>query len=181
MSRVFIALTPKPEFNKVICKLKEDQKRFLIRNHKVNWSKDNQHHITINFIGSMEPEQKEEMFESFSTENFSKDLPIEILGLNYFPNDNGQVLVANINLSPRLQKLYDKVQAIVARIGFGMSLRNFKPHISLARFKQRKRPFSEIVELENPIIINVNSVDVYESFFKSGKTKHTLIRSYSQE
>ena len=66
MSRIFIALTPSPDFNKDMCKLKEDQKNLLIRGHKVNWSKDNQHHITINFIGSMEPEQKEEMFSNLN-------------------------------------------------------------------------------------------------------------------
>ena len=100
MSRIFIALTPKPEFNKAICELKEDQKRFLIRNHKVNWSKDNQHHITINFIGSMEPEQKEELFSNLENRASFKNLPIEIDSLSYFPNENGQVLVANITLTP---------------------------------------------------------------------------------
>lgn len=179
MSKIFIALTPSSDFSDLFYGLKEKQNKFLTKGSKVNWSNQNQLHITLNYIGQMEPEQKEEMFESFYMENFSKDLPIEILSLNYFPNDTGQVLVANINLSPRLQKLYDRVQAIVARIGFGMSLRNFKPHISLARFKQKNRPFSEIVELENPIIININGVDVYESVFKSGKTKHTLVKSYS--
>ena len=78
MSRIFIALTPNPEFNKVISGLKEDQKKFLIRNHKVNWSKDNQHHITINFIGSMEPEKKEEIFDNLENRYTFKNLPIEI-------------------------------------------------------------------------------------------------------
>ena len=79
MPRIFIALTPKTEFNKIICELKEDQKKFLIRNHKVNWSKDNQHHITINFIGSMEPEQREEMFQAFKKALEENDRPYILL------------------------------------------------------------------------------------------------------
>ena len=145
MSRIFIALTPKSEFNKVICELKEEQKKFLIRNHKVNWSQNNQHHITINFIGSMEPEQKEEMFDNLENRSTFKNLPIEIDSLSYFPNDNGQVLVANVNLSTRLKKMFDKVEDIVARIGFGMTLKTFRPHITLARFKEKNRPFSELI------------------------------------
>ena len=74
MSKIFIAITPKPELNKVISGLKEEQKKFLIRNHKVNWSKDTQHHITINFIGSMEPEQKEEMFDNLENRSAFKNL-----------------------------------------------------------------------------------------------------------
>lgn len=181
MSRIFIALTPNPEFNKVISGLKEDQKKFLIRNHKVNWSKDNQHHITINFIGSMEPEQKEELFTNLENRSAFKDLPIEIDSLSYFPNENGQVLIANITQTPRLQKLFDEVDKIVARIGFGMALRTFRPHITLARFKDKNRPFSQFVEIEEPVDSIVKGLDVYESSFKSGKTLHTLIQSYSFE
>ena len=181
MSRIFIALTPKPDFNKIICHLKEDQKKFLIRNHKVNWSKDNQHHITINFIGSMEPEQKEEMFDNLENRSAFKNLPIEIDSLSYFPNENGQVLVANITLTPRLQKLFDEVEKVVARIGFGMALRTFRPHITLARFKDKNRPFQKIIELEEPINSVIEKLDVYESSFKSGKTSHTLVQTYSFE
>ena len=181
MSRIFIALTPKPDFNKVIANLKEEQKKLLGKNHKLNWSKNNQHHITVNFIGSMEPEQKEEMFSLFSERTSFKNLPIEISNLSYFPNDNGQVLVANITLSSRLQKLYDEVGEVVARVGFGMSLRSFKPHITLARFKDKTRPFSEIINLEEEKSSIIDSLDVYESTFHSGQTKHTLVKSYSLE
>ena len=181
MSRIFIALTPRPKFNKVICELKEDQKRFLIRNHKVNWSKDNQHHITINFIGSMEPEQREEMFTDLENRSVFKNLPVEIDSISYFPNESGQVLVANITLTSRLQKLFNEVEGVVARIGFGMALRTFRPHITLARFKDKNRPFQQIIELEEPLNSVIGALDVYESSFKSGKTLHTLIQTYSFE
>ena len=181
MSKIFIALTPDPEFNKVICQLKEDQKKFLIRNHKVNWSKDNQHHITINFIGSMEPEQKEELFANLGNRSAFKNLPVEIDSLSYFPNENGQVLVANITPTTRLQKLFDEVEGVVARIGFGMALRTFRPHITLARFKDKNRPFSQIIELEEPVNSEIRALDIYKSSFKSGKTTHTLVQTYSFE
>ncbi len=181
MSRIFIALTPNPEFNKVICQLKEDQKKFLIRNHKVNWSKDNQHHITINFIGSMEPEQREEMFTDLENRSVFKNLPVEIDSISYFPNESGQVLVANITLTSRLQKLFNEVEKVVARIGFGMALRTFRPHITLARFKDKNRPFQQIIELEEPLNSVIEKLDVYESSFRSGKTLHTLIKTYSFE
>ena len=181
MSRIFIALTPKPDFNEIISELKSEQKKFLIRNHIVNWGKDNQHHITINFIGLMEPEQKEEMFKYLKDRLVFKNLTIEINSLSYFPDENGQVLVANITLTPRLQKLFNLVEGIVARIGFGMALRTFKPHITLARFKDKRRPFSNIIELEGPIISTIDALDVYESSFKSGRTLHKLIKTYPLE
>ena len=181
MARIFIALTPKPELNTIISALKNDQKKLLHKKAKVNWSKDSQHHITLNFIGSMEPEQKEEMFIYLDQRPPFKNLSIEIDSLRYFPNENGQVLVANIDLTPRLQKLFDEVEGVVARIGFGMALRTFRPHITLARFKNKNRPFSQIIELPEPVNTEIRALDIYESSFKSGKTLHTLIQTYSFE
>tara|TARA_Y100000590_G_scaffold150288_1_gene172632 strand:+ start:1492 stop:2037 length:546 start_codon:yes stop_codon:yes gene_type:complete len=181
MTRLFIALTPTVDFNKEISSLKESQKALKYKNVQINWSNNNQHHVTVNFIGAMEPEQKEEMFNILDSRPPFKSLPIEINNLSYFPNENGQVLVANISLTPRLQKLYDQVEEVVARIGFGMALRSYKPHITLARFKEKNRPFSELLLLEEPISFACNSLDVYESSFKGGKTIHSLIKSYSLE
>ena len=181
MSRMFIALTPDLELNKTISDLKRNQKQFLNKEAKVNWSNDHQHHITINFIGSMEPEQKEEMFNFLDDRPPFKKLPIEVSSLGYFPNDDGKVLVVNINLSSRLKNLFNEVDKVVARVGFGMSLRSFKPHITLARFKDKKRPFSKLIELDDDINSIIKSLDVYESTFESTKTLHTLIKSYDFE
>ena len=181
MSRIFIALTPEPDLNKIITDLKSEQRKFVYKESNINWSKNNQHHITVNFIGNMEPEQKEEMFKVLSEQFSFISLSIEISHLSYFPNENGQVLVANVSLSSRLEKLHKEVEAIVARIGFGMSLKSFRPHISLARFKEKNRPFSELIEIKEPITSSINSLDVYESVFESGQTLHTLIKSYPFE
>ena len=76
------------------------------------------------------------------------------------------------------QSLYEKIEEIVARIGFGMSIKSFKPHITLARFKDKSRPFSQLIELDQPIESLINSLDVYESKFDSGQALHSLIKSY---
>ena len=180
MTSLFIALTPQKDLDEKIIEFKSRQKKFLAKGFDVNWSEDNQHHITLNYIGSMEPEQREEMFINLDTCSFSyKELPLEITTLSYFPNENGQFFVANIFLSNQLQKLYKEVGAIVARIGFGMTLRSFKPHITLARFKEKNRPFLNLIELERPVTSSLFSIDVYESEFKSGKTTYRLIKSTS--
>lgn len=128
----------------------------------------------------MEPERRKEIFEGLENCSFSfKELQIEISRLSYFPNENSQVLVANIPLSSQLQSLYNKVEEIVSKVGFGMTIRTFKLHITLARFKEKNRPFSEIVELKDPIKTKILSLDVYESKFESGKTAHSLVKSYS--
>ena len=182
MSRIFIGLTPDSEFNQKIIDLKIRQKEHQNKAYKISWVPNNNHHITVNFVGSMEPEQIDEMKELLKglSESLS-DVPIEIDGVSYFPNENGQVIIATINLNKSLQRLYDKVEEVVANVGFGMSLRSYKPHITLGRFKDKNRPFSQIIELEKPVNSVIEALDVYESSFKSGKTLHSLVQTYSFE
>ena len=130
MSRIFIGLTPDSEFNQKIIDLKIRQKEHQNKAYKISWVPNNNHHITVNFVGSMEPEQIDEMKELLKglSESLS-DVPIEVDRVTYFPNENGQVIIATINLNKSLQRLYDKVEEVVANVGFGMSLRSYKPHI----------------------------------------------------
>ena len=104
MSRIFIGLTPDSEFNQKIIDLKIRQKEHQNKAYKISWVPNNNHHITVNFVGSMEPEQIDEMKELLKglSESLS-DVPIEIDGVSYFPNENGQVIIATINLNKSLQ------------------------------------------------------------------------------
>ena len=93
MSRIFIALTPDGNFNKEIINLKHSLKKELIKGAEIAWSDDKHHHITINFNGYMEPEQIEEMYTKFEEiEIMGGVLNLEITGISYFPNENGQVM-----------------------------------------------------------------------------------------
>ena len=87
MSRIFIGLTPDSEFNQKIIDLKIRQKEHQNKAYKISWVPNNNHHITVNFVGSMEPEQIDEMKELLKglSESLS-DVPIEIDGVSYFPN-----------------------------------------------------------------------------------------------
>ena len=119
MARVFIALTPVKELNDKIVEIKKDLKVGLLKSHNISWQNNNSHHITLNFIGSMEPEQIDEMFINLENIITSKSkIALEINSVSLFPNDNGQVLVANINLTSQLKKLHSKIEDIINTIGF---------------------------------------------------------------
>ena len=179
MSRIFIALTPDNIFNSEIISLKQSLKKELVKEAQVTWANDKHHHITINFNGHMEPEQIEEMYLKFEEiEVIGSILNLEITGTNYFPNENGQVIVANVNSSSQLQKLQQQVQTLVAQIGFDTQLKSFRPHITLGRFKEKNRPIRELKSLEEPLKATFNSLDVYESTSTKGKVNHKLIKEF---
>ncbi len=180
MTRVFIALTPVKELNDKIVEIKKNFKIGLLKDHNISWQNNNSHHITLNFIGSMEPEQIDEMFVNLEKIITSRSqIALEIDSVSLFPNDKGQVLVANINLTSQLKKIHTKIEDIVNTIGFETPLKQYHPHITLGRFKEKERGIIEIPELADPIKSSVSKIDVYESEFESGKTSYKLIKAFN--
>ena len=180
MSRLFIALTPDENLNKEIIGIKSQLKELLLKDSGLTWTQKNHHHITINFIGPMEPEQIEEMYSNLEEiEVLGAAIRLEVTGVSYFPNENSQVLVANISIPTQLQKLRSQVQALVSQIGFDTNQKGYKPHITLARFKNKARPFKELIVLEEPIKTSFSFLDIYESSFESGKTTHKMIKRFN--
>jgi 2'-5' RNA ligase len=180
MARVFIALTPVKELNDKIIEIKKDLKIGLLKDHIISWQNNNSHHITLNFIGSMEPEQIDQMFINLDKiTTYKSQITLEINSISLFPNNNGQLLVANINPTPQLKKIHSKIEDIIKSIGFETHLKKYHPHITLGRFKDKERASFEIPELEEPIKSLVSNIDVYESEFESGKTSYQLIKTFN--
>ena len=76
----------------------------------------------------MEPEQIEEMYSNLEEiEVLGAAIRLEITGVSYFPNENSQVLVANISIPTQLQKLRSQVQALVSQIGFDTNQKGYRP------------------------------------------------------
>ena len=179
MARIFIALTPKKDLNDQIISLKKELKNNLLSNAEISWQKNDDHHVTLNFIGSMEPEQIEEMFEGLSQINFMNHLEINLDSVSFFPHEDSQLLVALVKPTNQLLKLYERVDEVVTRIGFGSDLKTYKPHITLGRFKNKNRSqylFEEFQEMN--ISSRINKIDIYESEFDRGRTVYELLKSF---
>ena len=179
MARIFLALTPDKGLNDQIIELKKDLKKSVLSDADITWQRNNDHHITVNFVGSMEPEQIEEMYTGLSTVSFMSNLDISISSVAFFPNEDSQSLVALIKSTNQLQKNFERVDEVVTRIGFGSSLKKYRPHMTLGRFKVKKRPAYSFEEFDE---INLSSkikcLDVYESEFDGTKTNYSLLKTF---
>ncbi len=179
MARIFLALTPNKELNDHIIELKKGLKNSLLSDADITWQKNSDHHLTLNFVGSMEPEQIEEMYAGISQINFMSHLQVDISSINFFPNEDSQLLVAMVKPTNQLLKIYERIDEVVTRIGFGSSLKTYKPHITLGRFKDKNRTqfsFEDFNEIK--ISSRVNALDVYESDFDNGRSVYNLLKSF---
>ena len=179
MARIFLALTPNKDLNDQIIELKKELKNMVLSEADINWQKNSDHHLTINFVGAMEPEQIEEMYVGIEQINFMSHLQIDLSAVSFFPNEESQLLVALARPTNQLQKIFERVDEVVTRIGFGSSLKTYRPHITLGRFKDKSRPqysFEEFSEIN--ISSRINMLDVYESEFDQGRTNYSLLKSF---
>ena len=179
MARIFLALTPNKDLNDQIIELKKELKNTVLSEADINWQKNSDHHLTINFVGAMEPEQIEEMYVGIEQINFMSHLQIDLSAVSFFPNEESQLLVALARPTNQLQKIFERVDEVVTRIGFGSSLKTYRPHITLGRFKDKSRPqysFEEFLEIN--ISSRINMLDVYESEFDQGRTNYSLLKSF---
>ncbi len=179
MARIFLALTPNKDLNDQIIELKKELKNTVLSEADINWQKNSDHHLTMNFVGAMEPEQIEEMYVGIEQINFMSHLQIDLSAVSFFPNEDSQLLVALVRPTNQLQKFFEIIDEVVTRIGFGSSLKTFRPHITLGRFKDKGRPqysFEEFLEIN--ISSRINVLDVYESEFDQGRTNYNLLKGF---
>ena len=179
MARIFLALTLEKDLNDQIIEIKKELKSNLLKDANISWQKNDQHHLTLYFVGEMEPEQINQMNEDLSKINlagFSKS--IDLTAISFFPNEKSQVLSAIVKPSSHLKTLHEELEKIVVNIGFGSELKEYRPHITLGRFKDKDRQQYEFEIFEEPIKGKVKKLDVFESEFDKGKTEYTLLKSF---
>ena len=106
-------------------------------------------------------------------------LKIQINNVNFFPNEDSQLLVAIVKPTNQILKVFERIDEVVTIIGFGSSLKNFRPHLTLGRFKDKNRPEYSLEEFaELSINSSVNSIDFYETEFDRGKTVYSKLKSF---
>ena len=70
MARIFSALTLEKDLNDQIIEIKKQLKSNLLKDAKLSWQRNDHHHLTVYFVGEMEPEQINQMNEDLKEINF---------------------------------------------------------------------------------------------------------------
>ena len=178
MARIFLALTLEKDLNDRIIQIKKELKSGQLEDANISWIRNDHHHLTVYFVGEMEPEQISQMHEDIGKINLTGiSRSIDITAISFFPNEDSQVLSALVKPNSHLQGLHEDLKNIVVNIGLGSDLKAYRPHITLGRFKEKNRPQYEFEVFETPLKGKVKQLDTFESEFNKGKTEYTLLKS----
>jgi len=127
--RLFVGI-PLPDF--IIDELSRTSLRFQSPNDGLRWSAPESWHVTLQFLGSVQPDQHACITAALRDFHHAP-VPIQLDELGFF--DRAGVFFAGVRLSPALLSLQQQITAATAPCGFVPDTRPFHPHITLARSK----------------------------------------------
>jgi RNA 2',3'-cyclic 3'-phosphodiesterase len=102
----------------------------------LRWSAEEKWHITLQFLGGASEDQYNCLVASLAQLR-SPPVPIQLAELGIF--DRAGIFYAEVDLTPQLVSLQQRIVAATALCGFESESRPFHPHITLARVKGPNR------------------------------------------
>lgn len=141
-------------------------------------------HITLKFIGNVPDDRAETICEALAEVRGFAPVDLRFAGLGFFPNaKRPRVLWAGIEAGPDLARLAAAVEERVAKFGIGREEREFRPHVTLARFESPKGldPLRSAIEKTGVPEFGRTTVRefcLYRSVLKHSGAEYTRVSTY---
>ncbi len=142
--RAFIAIDL-PEA--IHAELKRWQSAFRAVCREASWARPEGIHLTLKFLGEISDNQARKVTEALKELGPFEKYPVEVKGFGFFPDARRpRVFWAGVEAPPALVELAGRVGECMEKLGFAREGRAYRPHLTLARFKN-PRPQPALVEL----------------------------------
>jgi 2'-5' RNA ligase len=172
--RLFVAVNIPENLKKSISKLVE---RVRVDNDFIRWIPPGNVHITLKFLGEVAPSllaEIEEVLESTTSRYPSFHLTVE--GAGAFPHmRKPRVVWLGIRGGEILHSIHSDLNRDLARLGFEMESRPFRPHLTIGRARSsRSGKGMRLESIEDRFVdvrvevvrFQVTSVELMESFLE---------------
>jgi 2'-5' RNA ligase len=132
-------------------------------NLSVKWVKENHLHLTLRFLGNIEPSQLELLIQDLSGLEELPSFQLSFSDLIAFPQQKPRVIGMGIQESVPLDNLVHCISQNLDELGLDSENRIFLPHITLGRIAKPRRKSLQLDYLELPKIQHVASVTLFQS------------------
>ncbi len=164
--RAFIAIELPEEIRHA---LEREQSRFRPACPGARWTRPEGIHLTLRFLGEISDAQTVQLVEKLKGLEAFAPFTVEVGRFGFFPDARRpRVFWAGVSLPPELVQLAQRIETLVRELGFPPEHRDFRPHLTLARFKSPK-PCPELTALlsgaqaETPGAFTVSEYFLWES------------------
>ena len=151
---------------------------------KARWVRPENLHVTLKFIGHVEPATLDAIHAALSTVRSEQSVDLSFRGLGFFPNENRpRVLWAGMEASSNLTPLAGEVDQGLARLGFPRETRAFTPHLTLARFDppgiSKELRAAAAANVANEFgVLRTGEFHLIESKLKPSSAEYTTLQTF---
>lgn len=142
-------------------------------------------HISLKFIGEVPDDRAEQIRAALAEVPSFAPVDLRFAGLGFFPSaKRPRVLWAGIEAGPELARLARAVEDSVTKLGIEREDREFRPHVTLARFESPKGldPLRDAVEkMGVPEFgrTTIREFCLYRSLLKHSGAEYTRVATYN--
>ena len=133
-------------------------------------------HLTVAFIGEVQQAKLQNIKAAMSKVE-EKPFSLHLGGVGCFRRDNGSILWVGADKSRALLSIHDQLCERLSKSGFAVEMREYKPHLTLAREFTLPEGF-DLEQFSNDteqIKMQVKSIDLMKSERVNGKLTYTRI------
>jgi 2'-5' RNA ligase len=134
-ARLFFALPVSEEIREKCIAIQDDGRK---QAPSVRWGDPAQLHVTLVFLGELEPPQDIQVKEV--VQDIANNIPpfsVEVSGLGVFPErQSPKVIWIGVSASPLLMSIQQRLANGVAAFGIPLETRPYRPHLTLGRIRK---------------------------------------------
>jgi 2'-5' RNA ligase len=176
-TRTFIALSLPDAHRSALAKLYRDERGFT-------WTNPEQLHVTMRFIGDLDELTGERLAAELAKIRVAPFfLPLEGVGA-FPPRGPAKVIWVGVGRGhPLLFQLRQRIDDTLVAMGLDADVRNFRPHVTLARIRSDAAPVAvrhylkRHREFSGPQL-RVDHFGLYASELTPSGARHSLIRAF---
>jgi 2'-5' RNA ligase len=180
--RVFIAIPLPAQLKVKLIALQQEFRRFPL---DATWVRDAGFHITLKFLGEVEPTQIPAIVSCMvETAHRYPPFALRFSGVGVFPHESRpRVLWVGIqDETGVLAQLQHALEETLAQIGYGAEDRSFTPHLTLARLKHvpRRGEFLTCVSAHREVSLGhlqVDHLELLESQLHPAGARYSTIKA----
>lgn len=182
--RAFFAIEISDEIkNEIIAITKNLQKELDLHKksfNKIRWTKADNLHITLRFLGNINETQYENIITDLNNtlKEFST-FELELGKLVLFPsNQNPRMFVLKIGPNETLNKIWQAIDNIAIKNNIKQDNHPFTPHLTLCRFELKKEFLKIIMPVLSKMSFKVGTIKLFRSEPSTEGSQYTLLNNF---
>ncbi len=167
--RSFIAIEISESVREKIADLQEELKK---HQERISWTKPDNIHLTLKFLGDIEESKTKSIGESLTTATKEfQPFNFFVKELGIFPNfRRPRVLWVGINnTGNELNKIHSKIEQQLNQLGFPKEKKRFNPHLTIGRVQSQVS--DQFIEKFNTCKFDGGKVKVEEIIFMKSRLR----------